>query len=420
MVHGVTAAPIPLEDLVVVQIHVDQPILLYLNFMKHTLPTLYKRSSSGKIQLWTVEVDGDAYTVIEGYSGGKLTQTAPHACEGKNPGKKNATTAAQQAEKEAQALWEKKLRRGYMENEDAVDNTAYEKPMKGDKYKDRKDEVEFPGTAQNKLNGVNFRVKAKGILSTGCELYHTVPHIVESFQAIFKKYPKATFVGEGYNPDTKFLGQLTEVMNVNIQPKDLTPELLKRSEEIAQCWIFDGYGFENITEKTPWVLRIEACRKLLQDLPHVVITPYTVVEDEIHLMELLEQNKEAGGEGLMFRWGTCPVKHGKSKYLLKLKHFEDAEFKLIRIEEGNGSWAGCAKRAVLELPEPVKDRDGNTVTEFAANIRGDEAYLRKMYQVRETLYGEPATTSYQELSEWGIPLLPWVEAIRNYETYTKK
>ena len=410
----------PLEASVMVRVHVDQPIFCNFNFMKHTLPTLYKRSSGGKIQLWTVEVNDGSYSVTEGYADGKLTQTEPHTCKGKNPGKKNATTDGQQAIKEAQALWEKKLRRGYMEDELSVDNTAYEKPMKGDKYVDRKDEVKFPGTAQNKLNGVNFRVKAAGILSTGCEFYHTVPHIVKSFEAIFKKYPKATFVGEGFNPDTKFLGQLTEIMNVNKLPKDLTPELLAQSEKIAQCWIFDGYGFDDITKTTPWLQRIEACRKLLAGLPHVVVTTYTVVESEEELLELLAKNKVLGGEGLMFRWGDCPVKHGKSKYLLKLKHFEDAEFKLLRIEEGNGSWAGCAKRAILELPAPVKDRDGNTITEFGANIRGDEPYLRNMYLVKETLYGRLATTSYQCLSEWGIPQIPWMEAVRDYETYIKK
>lgn len=377
--------------------------------------TLYKRSTKGKIQEWTISVTKNSYSVTEGIVDGKLTTTAPHTCEGKNPGKTNETTAEAQALKEAQAVWEKKLRKGYMKSIAEVDNTTFEKPMKGDKYKERRGEVVFPGAIQDKLNGVNFRIKKSGVLSTGCEYYYTVPHILEALAPLFKKHPGLVIVGEGYNPDAKFLGQLTEVMNVNIQPKDLTPELLEKSKQIAQCWVFDGYGFDDINKTTPWLERIEAVKKLLKGISYVVVEPYEIVKNEIELLEKLEDNRKRGGEGLMFRWADCPIKHGKSKYLLKLKHFEDAEFELLNLEAGNANWAGCAKRATLKLPKPSKDRDGNIITSFSANIRGDEDYLRKMLNDKDKLIGEMATVSYQCLSEWGIPQIPWLEAIRNYE-----
>ena len=380
-------------------------------------PTLYKRTSTGKIQQWTITSDGNAYTVTEGMENGKLTTTAPHTCEGKNPGKKNATTAEEQAEKEAQAKWEKQQRRGYTRSKDTVDETEFEKPQKGYKYSERKDEMTYPVDIQDKLNGVNFRVRAKGILSTGCELFHTVPHIVESFKPIFKKYPKATFVGEGFNPEATFLSKLTELMNVNIQPKDLTPELLEQSEKIAQAWIFDGYDFEGITKKTPWRERLAACAKVLKGLKYVTVTDYEEIENEAALMKALAKNKARKGEGLMIRWGNYPVKCGKSKYLLKLKHMEDAEFNLVALEEGNGDWAGHAKRAILQLPKPTVDGNGKTVTTFASNIKGDMPFLRKLWLNKDKVIGKPATTSYQCLSEYGIPQIPWIEAIRDYETY---
>ena len=380
-----------------------------------TLPTIYKRDSRGNIQEWTVTVNGPEYFATEGIQGGKHSTTAPHICEAKSVGKKNATTAEEQALKEAHAVRDKKLAKGYVENLADVDTTTFEKPMKGYKWREKKDEVTWPITYQDKLNGVNFRIKSKGVESTGGKFYYTVPHIYNQFKDLFVKYPQAVFVGEGFNPKVEFLGQLTRIMNVKILPKDVTPELLAESEKIAQCWLFDGYGFNGITKKTPWLERIKAVAELVKGLKHVVVEEYKVATCEDDLVKAMEDNKARKGEGLMIRWGDCPIKHGKSKYMLKRKHMEDAEYKVVAIEEGNGDWKGCAKRIILELPEPSKDRGGNVITTFAANIRGDTEYLRELYENKDSVIGEEATVEYPSLSEYGIPQLCWVIAIRDYE-----
>src|ERR1017187_5091296 len=97
-----------------------QPNQLNLLLM-NKLPTIYKRDNRGKIQQWTITVGSNGYYVVEGLQDGKLTQTEPHICLAKNEGKKNATTAKEQAEKEAEAKWKHKLAHGYSETVSGID-----------------------------------------------------------------------------------------------------------------------------------------------------------------------------------------------------------------------------------------------------------------------------------------------------------
>jgi hypothetical protein len=69
---------------------------------KTTFPTLYKYDSRGLVQEWTIEVQGNKFWTIEGVKGGKLTKSEPTVCVGKNIGRSNETTPAEQAIREAQ------------------------------------------------------------------------------------------------------------------------------------------------------------------------------------------------------------------------------------------------------------------------------------------------------------------------------
>lgn len=392
---------------------------IQFNDMSETLATLYKRNSNGKLQQWRIWAEGGAYYTEEGLVNGKITRSKPHTCEGKNPGKANATTPEAQAVKEAKAKWEKKLATGYTRDIKAVDSVAFKKPMKGDKFRDREDEIVYPVQVQDKLNGVRCQNESKGALSTGGKLFHTIPHIRAALAPIFDNYPDAFIDGEAYNHAMKHrLNRLVEIVSVVYQPKDITPEMLAESQELVKFYIFDGYGFAGITKETPWVERYAAVSRLVSRIQeefkvgrHLVMHPYWVAKDKAEVKAALAKNREEGGEGLMIRWGKCEYKHGRSKYMLKDKHFDDDEFEIVAIEEGNGDWVGCAKRIVLKLHKPTPTGE----TTFASNIEGDRDWLRELYERREEFIGEMATVEYQQLSEYGVPQIPFVRAIRNYE-----
>jgi DNA ligase-1 len=83
-----------------------------------------------------------------------------------------------------------------------------------------------------------------------------------------------------------------------------------------------------------------------------------------------------GYEGSMWRDHNSLYELGKrSKSLLKRKDFDDAEFEIVEIQEGEGNWAGAAKRVVCWLPNAdrsidLADKKAREENTFEAGLRG--------------------------------------------------
>lgn len=84
------------------------------------MKTLYKLDSKGKVRSWQIEVIFSGYfpkiVTTAGLLDGGKTTTEIVITEGKNIGRSNETTALQQAEFEARATWNSKVRSGYVED----------------------------------------------------------------------------------------------------------------------------------------------------------------------------------------------------------------------------------------------------------------------------------------------------------------
>ena len=85
------------------------------------LDTLYKKTTIGKTQTWTIEIVDDKYRTISGQSDGKKITNKWTICQPKNVGKKNATTGETQAIKQAEAKHKKKLESGYHYDVENID-----------------------------------------------------------------------------------------------------------------------------------------------------------------------------------------------------------------------------------------------------------------------------------------------------------
>jgi len=386
--------------------------------MNKTFPTIYKRTSKGQIQQWAIIVIKDEYHTEEGIVDGKISVNKPTKCLPKNIGKSNETTGNAQALLEAESKWDKKLKSGYAKSISEIDSVTFQKAMKGDKWIERAEEVVFPVIVQDKLNGVRAQNDKDATKSTGGEIFHTIPHIRKALEPIFKKYPNIFLDSEAYNESLrKNLNRLIHLVSVVYQPKDLTPELLAESEKTVQLHLFDAFGFEGITKETPYIQRHAALKKLLEEFKpkYCYLVEYEVVPNIKVLLEKLELTRINGREGQMVRWGDCPYKNGRSKYMVKMKNFEDEEFEILDMEEGNGNWAGCVKTVICKLNK-ISPRGDTT---FRSNIEGDEAWLRELLINKNKYIGEPATIEFQGYSEYLIPQIPYVRVIRNYES-TKK
>ena len=77
-----------------------------------------------------------------------------------------------------------------------------------------------------------------------------------------------------------------------------------------------------------------------------------------------------------------------------------------KIQEGNGNWAGYAKRFILELA------DG---TQFSSGVRGSQSKLAELLKTKDSVNW--ATCRYFELSNDGVPRFP---VVIDYGTGTRQ
>ena len=101
---------------------------------------------------------------------------------------------------------------------------------------------------------------------------------------------------------------------------------------------------------------------------------------------------ERGYEGIMIRTPGGKYKKGRSKDLLKYKHFKTDEFKVVGHNVGKGDIP------VFECETPTGV--------FSVMMKSTLASKREMLTRVEDYYGKWLTVKYQELSPAGIPRFP--------------
>ena len=178
------------------------------------MKTLYKKTSSGKVQLWENKVKalGDGtYAIVttHGEVNGKLQTEQDVIKAGKNIGKANETSVRDQAIAEAQAKYEKQMKKGYVESlEDAqagkVDKTVITGgafPMLAQSYAKHADKIAWPCYVQKKLDGcrcIAVIKNGKATLWTRTRKpINSMPHIIAALEHNFRGHT-VTLDGELY------------------------------------------------------------------------------------------------------------------------------------------------------------------------------------------------------------------------------
>jgi DNA ligase-1 len=125
-----------------------------------------------------------------------------------------------------------------------------------------------------------------------------------------------------------------------------------------------------------------------------------------------------GYEGMMIRL-DLPYEQKRSSTLMKRKEFQDAEFEIVRIEEGVGNAAGMAKIAYMRLLDgkvftsgPAEGKDT-----FKADIVGTRDELRDLLKKAKTVIGKQATIEFQNYTPAGVPRFPKLKVIHHTERW---
>lgn len=369
----------------------------------NTLPTLYSRTSTGAIQTWSIEVEDGKYRTHFGQIDGRQQTTEWTQCKPKNEGKANATSADAQAAREAQALWKKKKASGCFEDINDIDKILFTEPMLAKKYEDYMEDIKFPVYSQPKLDGVRCIARKDGLWSRNGKKFVSVPHIEQALEHIFASNPNLVLDGELYCD--KFSNDFNAICSLVKKTKPTAQDLADAAASI-QYWIYDV-----VDTSKPYVQRntmvVDFGIMLGGNDPNnsIQYLAASFVRNTQELDALYEQYVNDGYEGQMVRLDK-PYENKRSKSLLKRKEFQDKEYEILDIIEGEGNRAGGAGAMVF------KNEQQKT---FNSNIKGSREYCKKLLAEKDQLIGKFATVKFFNLTPDNIPRFPFVTSIRDYE-----
>lgn len=348
------------------------------------LPILYKRSNSKEhINQWQIEVEGNKFRTTTGFVNMKMFTGDWTECTPKNVGKKNSTTAEEQALFEAQALHTKRKDLGYWEDINDCDKKVFFQPMLAQDYDKRKDKIKFPILSQPKLDGIRCIIKSDGMWTRNGKEIISAPHIYEYLKHIFDNQPDLVLDGELYtsNRDVDFNTIISCVRKTKPTQADL-----ELSKQYIEFWMYDLYeGKDEDYEIRLGKLRNLFFKYKLNPSLYKVVVTYEL-PDEKYVMEQLQHYIEQGFEGQILRDSNTPYENKRSNGLLKHKTFHDEEFEIIGYAEGVGKFSG--KLSTLKV-------DVNGV-QVDCTINGTMGYLEELFEIKDSLVGKKATVKYFE------------------------
>lgn len=399
------------------------------------LPRLFKKTNTGAIQYWDIfvqekQVDvphpsedplagtikvaaGEIVTVY-----GQLGTTSPQRTsdvikEGKNPGKRNATTALEQAAKECLAKWQKQKKKGYVESEEAARAEQIDTnliagglfPMLAQKYRDHASKIAWPCYVQPKLNGhrcIAIVSNGKATLwSRKRKPITSMPHIIAELEANFTD---VILDGELFNP------QCNETSPDYTGPKTSDAMTLQELSGLVRAKAPEGryamvqYHVYDLVNDKKYVDRSDELAALMSQVDFRVVRPVQtgMVKDDAMVQLMMNDVRAAGYEGLMLRNAEGLYVQDKRSYdLQKVKKFVggeellgDEEFEIVGIKEGKGKLAGHVGSFICLA------KNGK---EFKAKLEGDTAFLKKCFEDHSLWKGKLLTVVYAELTPDGKP-----------------
>jgi DNA ligase-1 len=358
------------------------------------LDTIYKKTKTGAVQEWTIEVSDNKYRTHSGQCGGIITTNSWTIVYGKNEGKANGTTDNEQALKEAVAKRTKKLESGYFENIKHINKTQYFEPMLASKWEDSKDKITYPIFSQPKLDGIRCIVTKDGMFSRNGKAIISAPHIRESLSEVFEVYPELILDGELYAD--KFANDFNKIVSLVKKTKPTDADL-KESKKNIQYWIYDLPDND-----IQFGDRCDRLHDLFENYnafnKHCVEVETTLCMSEDDVMDLYEEYVDAGFEGQMLRLNKA-YENKRSKFLMKHKSFIDEEYTIVDVCEGEGNKTNMVGYMTF------KTADGKP---FKSNVKATFEESEEMFRNKKQLIGKQATIKYFNLTPDGIPRFPYV------------
>lgn len=397
------------------------------------LPTLYSKSSTGKVIIWNIYIDCDnpkskscPATIVTKYGqkDGKITTTNKEITKGKNIGKKNETSPYEQALSEANSKWKKKFTEGCVLSEDSL-NKFQISPMLAHDFNKRNKDIVFPCFIQPKLDGVRCLITID-----------TKTHEIVSYSRTGRKYNNTTYITKELEKRKIFYSEVFKNLNIDCRTIVLDGELYShtieggfdkisgicrkntlksKDEEILKQIEYHIYDFFTTSPETSKKLiyskRLEILQQLnLNDSKYLKLVETVRCEYDNAVLSYLTHFINEKYEGIILRNAGAEYSVGnRSKHLQKLKEFVDSEFKIVDFVEGTGIEKGC----VIWICE-YTNCNGDIDT-FNVRPRGEHESRKEQFINGNKYIGKLLTVRYFELTKNNCPRFPVGICIRDYE-----
>jgi len=369
--------------------------------VKNSLDTLYKKTSTGAIQQWSISVVQESSSkfpviaIIWGQLDGRKQLTTEEVTEGKNIGKANETTPFEQAMSQMQSEWEKRLKKGYVKTIEEAQEGATDTlisggifPMLAHVFDKQEAKIKYPALVQPKLDGHRCIAQyAQDDITCSFSLWsrtrkpiNSVPHINQALRQLFRhmQYDYPYVDGELYNHDYREnFEDLTSLIRQD-EPK--------AGHEVVQYHIYDLPldGKSNAVRQN-W---LDVLKSTIDEL-HLTclkIVEARVVHNKEELMQAYEDFMEQGYEGAIVRNMDGMYKYKRSYDLQKVKQFNDDEFEIVDVKvQTKGKMKGLAVFI-------CETKEGNR---FDAKMKGKLDDLKQYADDPSLAIGRKVTVQFQ-------------------------
>lgn len=352
--------------------------------------TLYKNHGD-HIGYWNAQaIDGTVYVRHAKKMDGKAVESQ-YAAEGKNIGRANETSPAEQAILEIHSKARLKLDKGYVRSLEeaqapATNTLGLLRPMLAtplEKVKPEKIDWDY-AFVQPKLDG-HRALFTDGVLYSRQGKVLEIPHIVEA-------------INESGLSDLHLDGELylhgKSLQDLSRLIKKQTPESLQ-----LEYHVYDIVGQDSFRERLLPLLQ----RAQKKDFPSKLVAVPTFLIGNLSMVMLRHSMwRDEGYEGTMLRHGKTPYRDGKRcQSLIKIKEFQDAEFRVVDVREGKPY---IKPDRIYHVPVwTCETEDGKP---FEVTAHGTMESKDHQWRTRNHLLGKLLTVKFHYLSRDGIPQLP--------------
>lgn len=370
--------------------------------MKTTFAPLYHLGKNKALYSYNIWSEGNKVYSDTGQVNGQRV-TSVITVTPKNDGKANATTAEEQAVKEAKAKHKHKLDRKYSLTPEKASEEEIA-PMLAQVFEKRKNKnVYYPADFQPKLDGVRALAQCDGenviLTSRGYQEWTEVTHINHELKAVLGKGD--ILDGELYIHGVGFQTLVSWV-------KRKQPETMRIEYHVYDMPSHDGEDSLAWSERKA---NLEKFFKANPNLKHVKYVPSKTVSSEADVLTAHDQAVADGYEGGIVRLQNGLYNYGYRSYdLLKVKSFDDAEFTVTGVTNGVGKFVNCAIWICkTEKGQEFRVTPKTTQVEKELFLKNSKEYI-----------GKQLTVAYFGKTDDGIPRFPVGVKFRPTEDIQKK